>query len=630
MIAAPPSLSPRAAGVRASRRSGDKTSLHFWEIGRSAGRRLRRTVTINPATNQFGLTLITLTVTDAGGATNSTSFLLTVQAVNDPPVLAFIPDQISNEGGTLSFTNAATDIDQPPQTLTFSLVSGPAGATNDPVSGVFTWTPSESQGPGTNTIVVAVTDNGVPNQSVTRSFSVIVREVNTAPVLTVPATQTLDEFTTLDVSATATDSDAPTNTLTFELVSGPAGLTVASNGAVAWTPDEAQGLSTNDVTIRVFDNGVPSLAVTQSFSVIVREVNTAPVLTVPDTQVLDELTALNVSATATDSDVPTNTLTFELVSGPSGLTVSSNGAIAWTPDESQGPSTNDVTVRVFDNGIPSLAVTQSFSVIVREVNTAPVLTLPDPQVLDELTALNVSATANDSDRPTNTLTFELVSGPPGLTVASNGNIAWTPDESQGPSTNDVTLRVFDNGIPSLAVTQSFSVIVREVNTAPVFAPTTNLTVQPGTTVSVALLAIDQDLPANAVNYSLVSPPNGAGLNPTNGLFTWTPTGNQQVMTNLITAVATDDGVPALSSTNFFTITVLPLPVIQSITKGTNGFNLGWSSIPGTSYGLQFRTNLTSGTWTDLPGEVIADTTNTSITIPFTAENRAYYRIKVLP
>src|SRR4030095_11720236 len=205
-----------------------------------------------------------------------------------------------------------------------------------------------------------------PSSSVTNSFQVIVTEVNTAPLLTVPGTQTIAEQTALNVNATATDSDLPANTLSFALVSGPTGLTVSAAGIIAWTPTEAQGPSTNTVTVRVFDNGSPSISVTNSFQVIVTEVNSAPILTVPSTQTIAEQTALNVNVTATDSDLPANTLSFAFVSGPTGLTVSSAGAIAWTPTESQGPSTNTVTVRVFDNGSPSLSATNSFQVIVTE------------------------------------------------------------------------------------------------------------------------------------------------------------------------------------------------------------------------------------------------------------------------
>ncbi len=52
-----------------------------------------------------------------------------------------------DEQTLLTFTATATDADLPANTLTFSLSGEPAGALIDPVSGVFTWTPSEAQGP---------------------------------------------------------------------------------------------------------------------------------------------------------------------------------------------------------------------------------------------------------------------------------------------------------------------------------------------------------------------------------------------------------------------------------------------------------------------------------------------------
>src|SRR5207244_858391 len=99
--------------------------------------------------------------------------------------------------------------------------------------------------------------------------------------------------------------------------------------------------------------GVPALSVTNTFQVIVNEVNLAPVLTVPANQTINEQTALNVSASATDADLPANSLTFALVSAPTGMTINpATGAISWTPTEGQGPSTNAVSVSVTDNGVP--------------------------------------------------------------------------------------------------------------------------------------------------------------------------------------------------------------------------------------------------------------------------------------
>src|SRR5205814_814032 len=211
-------------------------------------------------------------------------------------------------------------------------------------------------------------------------------EANSAPVLSVPADQTMAEQTTLNVSVSATDIDIPANGLTFSLVSAPLGMSINStSGAISWTPTEAQGPSTNAVSVSVTDNGVPTLSVTNTFTVTVNEVNLAPVLTVPVNQTINEQTTLSVSATATDTDLPANTLTFALASAPTGMSINPvSGAITWTATEAQGPSTNLVSVSVTDNGVPALSATNSFMVIVTEVNSAPVLTVPANQTFAEL------------------------------------------------------------------------------------------------------------------------------------------------------------------------------------------------------------------------------------------------------
>jgi hypothetical protein len=189
--------------------------------------------------------------------------------------------------------------------------------------------------------------------------------VNTAPVMGAVANQTVDELKLLTVQLSATDADVPANNLTFGLVSGPSGLTVDGAGKVQWTPTEAQGPSTNTVKVKVTDDGVPSLSATNSFTVVVKEVNTTPVLAPVSDRTVDELKLLTVQLSATDADVPANNLTFGLVSGPSGLTVAGTGQVQWTPAEAQGPSTNTVTVKVTDDGLPPLSATNSFSVVVR-------------------------------------------------------------------------------------------------------------------------------------------------------------------------------------------------------------------------------------------------------------------------
>ena len=204
---------------------------------------------------------------------------------------------------------------------------------------------------------------------------------------------------------TATDADVPANVLSYELLVAPAGAVIDAQGVITWTPTESQGPSTNTITTVVTDNGVPPLSVTNSFTVTVSEVNTAPVLPAQADRSLDELTLLTVTNTATDADVPANVLSYELLVSPAGAVIDGEGVISWTPTESQGPSTNTITTVVTDNGVPALSVTNSFTVTVSEVNTAPVLPAQTDRSLDELTLLTVTNTATDADVPANVLSL---------------------------------------------------------------------------------------------------------------------------------------------------------------------------------------------------------------------------------
>ena len=101
---------------------------------------------------------------------------------NTPPVLAQIGNQTVNVGQAVAFAASATDTDQPPQTLTFNLLAGPATATLGTNSGAFYWRPQVTDASTTNLFTLEVADNGSPSMSATQSFTVIVNPL-TQPAL---------------------------------------------------------------------------------------------------------------------------------------------------------------------------------------------------------------------------------------------------------------------------------------------------------------------------------------------------------------------------------------------------------------------------------------------------------------
>src|SRR5439155_1378856 len=125
----------------------------------------------------------------------------------------------------------------------------------DAATGVFTWTPSEAQGPGSYTFTVRITDDGGLYDE--KALTITVSEVNATPVLSgVPASATIDEESPYTFTSTASDADLPANTLTFPSRRAPARATIdGASGVFTWTPSEAQGPGSYTFTVRITDDG---------------------------------------------------------------------------------------------------------------------------------------------------------------------------------------------------------------------------------------------------------------------------------------------------------------------------------------------------------------------------------------
>ena len=325
----------------------------------------------NEATNAVTTTFCAMIVVSDGSLTDEQEITITVNELNAAPVLTAINNKSGNELSTISFLATATDSDQPPNTLSFSLIDAPSGA-GITEGGAFSWIPTEAQGPGDYTFTVRVTDDGSPNLFDEEEITVHVNEVNAAPVLAAIGNKMVNEETLLTFDANATDADVPANALTYSLdAAAPAGASInAATGVFSWTPTEAQGPNTYSITVRVTDNGDPELSDHETITITVNEVNIAPVLAAIDDKEVDEGSALTFTATATDADVPVNTLSYSLGAGaPPGASINaSSGVFTWTPTDGPTQSTT-ITIVVTDDGSPSpLSDSETFLVTVNNVD----------------------------------------------------------------------------------------------------------------------------------------------------------------------------------------------------------------------------------------------------------------------
>jgi hypothetical protein len=268
---------------------------------------------------------------------------------------------------------------------------------------------------------------------------------NAPPVLTSPGNKIIAEGSTLSFTLSASDPDAG-QTLTFSISGGVQnGMSlISSTGAFSWTPSEAQGPGVYSVTFRVIDNGAPPLFNEKTVTITVTEVNSAPTLSgVPVAATIPELVPYSFTATATDPDIPAQTLTFSLVGAPAGASIgAASGIFTWTPTEAQGPGTYPFTVRVSDGVTNTNA---SITITVTEVNTPPVLTVPGPQTVNEGVPLTFTVSVTDADLPANTWTFSAINLPPGASFDPLAQtFAWTPNSAQGgPNPYFVQFQVSD-------------------------------------------------------------------------------------------------------------------------------------------------------------------------------------------
>jgi hypothetical protein len=372
------------------------------------------TVTINPAANVSGLANITVTVNRTGGSESKT-FAVTVNPVNDAPSFVKGADQVVNEdAGPQSVTNWATSVsagppDESSQALTFQITNNTnaslfSAAPAISSAGTLTFT-TGSNANGSATITVNLNDNagtanGGSDTSATQTFVITVNPVNDPPSFTKGPDQTFNEDSGFhQVSGWATNlSSGPGNesgqTLTFQITNNtnPSLFSLQpavspGSGSLSFTSAaNANGSAT--ITVVLKDNGGTAnggndTSTAQTFTITINSVNDAPSFTKGPDQTVNNNAGLQTVAnwatniSAGPSNESTQALSF-ITTGNSDPTlfavmptVSSTGTLAYQPAANRG-GTATVTIQLLDNGgmanggVDS-SVKQSFSITVTPI-----------------------------------------------------------------------------------------------------------------------------------------------------------------------------------------------------------------------------------------------------------------------
>ena len=199
-------------------------------------------------------------------------------------ILSANPASLTVQGGT-NGTSAITVTPTNGLNACYTLTASnlPSGVTatfaTNPITGgtsTLMFTASNTVTSGTSNVTITATC-GLLSHTTTVALTLnAVTPPNTPPTLAPIANQTVNVGQTVALTAIATDTDQPPQTLTFALLAGVTNATLNTNsGAFSFRPLVAQANSTNNFTLKVADNGTPSLSATQSFSVFVNPLSLA-------------------------------------------------------------------------------------------------------------------------------------------------------------------------------------------------------------------------------------------------------------------------------------------------------------------------------------------------------------------
>jgi hypothetical protein len=263
-------------------------------------------------------------------------------------------------------------------------------------------------------------------------------------------------FYTDTIATNATDP-VPSDRLVFAKLSGPAWLTVATNGLLSGAPLNSD-VGTNSFGVQVLSSS--GLSAT---STVVVAVHGTPVFLInpmvePTVNVGDPY-LVSIAANATDPD--SDKLTFAKVSGPAWLGVTTTGFLSGTPAATDA-ATNAFIVSVTDPGGLSNVATLRL-----KVNGSPFF-VENPFVEPGATASqpytgNLRTNAADPN-PEDALMFAKLSGPAWLSIGSSGSLSGTPGKGDA-GTNQFSVTVTDPG--GLSASASFTIPVTYVPPPPV-------------------------------------------------------------------------------------------------------------------------------------------------------------------
>jgi hypothetical protein len=499
-------------------------------------------------------TTVTITATSVANGTKSVTFTINLLPVSIS--LAPASPQTLEQGMKVSPITATVSNDPANKGVTWSLTG--AGALSGQTATTVVYTAPASV---TAASTATVTATSVADTTKTAPFTINLVPPPSASSNTPPAGTVGVAYNTVLV---ATGGVAP-YTWTITVGTLPAGLTLASSGAIAGTPT-ANGTSSFTVQVKDANN----FTATAALSI---KINPAP-LVVTTTSLPNGIVntaGYSVALTSTGGAAPI-TWSWAAQAGstlPGGLILSATGTISGTPTAA---GTFNVTVTATDSSTPALTASKNLTVtIIPQLVISTSSPLPNGITNTAYTGVTLASTGGFG-----AVVWTLTGGtslPANLSLnASTGAITGTPTTA---GTFNFTVQAADSGTPQQKVTKAFTITIIQqlVITTPPALPTGSVT----TPYSVTMASSGG---TGAVTWAQTGGTLPGGLTLTTaGVLGGTPT---TAGTFNFSITATDSGVPAQTATVAFTVTITPKLAINTTSLP--------SGIAGTAYSQTLQNN----------------------------------------
>ena len=445
------------------------------------------------ALNFNGLVTLTVQATDSALQSVSTLVVVTVQAVNDTPILTVSTTALTlpEDFGTVLIATTRTDIDSNNLTLTVSESTTGVVSVTTTAAGVQVTNINNAN--GATTLTISLSDG---TTSTSTQVGVTVTPVNDPPTLSVSINNLATNIDFTPITINVTLSDVEDSTLSFSVVDSNAGVVTFTTSANTIVLNAIAGV-TGQTTLTVSLVDSSGTTVTQTIPVVVSPTpNTAPVLVVSTNRITvqeDFMNSVVIRTTVTDAEGGTITLSVSsssrLVDFAISIPMNGRSTITLTAIGNANGTTT-LTVSATDVGFQSDST--EIVVVVTPVEDAPTLTIPTATLtlVEDFDGIITVATAIDGDG--DALTISVAQTNPGIltvsTSASGVSVTSLQDEE---GTNILTITVSDG---KQNTTGQVVVNIRPVNDPPtLIIPSQSITVLEDFTNGIRLAsAFDSD------------------------------------------------------------------------------------------------------------------------------------------